>query len=112
MKLYHDNTKVLFKNDQWMVLDEPRGLFLVEVLEDYPEDLEGGYYLSDADLRVSEKGYTSIHHVSRKSWIRIQDFEEAYRKAVDLFGVTPEYDIDEEFKNARDYISKRSEVYS
>lgn len=91
---------VLFRNRQWMVQDEPRGRFVVQVNEDDPDDTEGSYWMRVEDL--TRNGESSmIQHVCMKRWVDIDAFEEAVKAAFLLFGVRPDYDVSAEFKEAR-----------
>src|SRR5690606_12265392 len=91
---------VLFRNHQWMVQDEPRGRFVVQVNEDDPDDTEGSYWMRVEDL--TRNGESSmIQHVCMKRWVDIDAFQDAVRAAFMLFGVRPDYDVFAEFREAR-----------
>ena len=96
----YQEISVLYRNDQWMVQDEPRGRFVVQVNADDPDDHEGSYWMRVQDL--TRNGESSmIQHVCMKRWVDIDAFEGAVKAAFLLFGVRPDYDVAAEFKEAR-----------
>lgn len=96
-----EEVQVLYRNDQWMVQDEPRGQFIVQVNVDYPDDMEGSYWIRAKDLAVKSDISNIISHVSLKLWVDIDAFEEAVKAALLLFGIRPNYDVAAEFREAR-----------
>lgn len=94
-------TEVLFRNHQWMVQDDPRGQFVMEVLESNPQDTENGYWVSMEDLRHVTDCHRMIVHVCEKTWVDIDAFEQAVLYAFLIFGIKPSYDVNEEFAAAR-----------
>lgn len=90
---------VLYRNQQWMVQDEPRGQFLVEINPHNPDDMEGLYWFPAQDLvRVHRRW---ISHVCEKTWVDIDAFEQAVHQAIKLFGLRPNYDVATAFAEAR-----------
>lgn len=96
-----NEVQVLYRNNQWMVQDEPRGQFIVQINRDYPDDLEGSYWMRVRDVAVKLPTDHRILHVCAKRWVDIDAFEEAVKAAFLLFGVRPDYDVAAEFKEAR-----------
>ncbi len=96
-----NEVQVLYRNHQWMVQDEPKGHFVVEVLERDPDDTESGYWIRAEDLKVARDGWNMVEHVCAKTWVDIDAFEGAVKAALMLFGIRPEYDVAAEFKEAR-----------
>jgi hypothetical protein len=95
-------TEVLFKNHQWMVQNDDGTIFLVEVMPNYPGDLDGGYWVKARDLEYqASDGHTMVQHVCEKTWVDIDAFEQAVRYAVQHCGLRPRYDLGEEFGIAR-----------
>ena len=104
MEMTEDEYKeisVLYRNHQWMVQDEPRGRFVVEVLDRAPDDTEGGYWIKAEDLKVAHDGWNMIAHVCAKTWVDIDAYEGAVKAALMLFGIRPNYDVAAEFREAR-----------
>jgi hypothetical protein len=94
-------TEILFRNDQWMVQDEPRGKFIMEVLEHAPDDTENGYWIGMEDLMHITECHRMIVHVCEKTWVDIDAFEQAVLYAFLIFGLRPSYDLHKEFAAAR-----------
>jgi len=95
-----NEVQVLYRNHQWMVQDEPRGRFVVQINADYPDDTEGSYWMRVQDL--TRNGESSmIQHVCMKRWVDLDAFEGAVKAAFLLFGVRPDYDVAAEFREAR-----------
>ena len=95
-----ESVNVLFRNKQWMVQEEPRGRFLVEVLEHDPEDTENGYWFKADDLAMDN--HFPILHTSEKSWVDIDAFEQAVLYAMVIFGIKPNYSVPKKFAEARE----------
>lgn len=94
-------TEVLYRNKQWMVQDEPRGQFIMEVLEHNPDDTENGYWISMEDIMHVTDCHRMIVHVCEKTWVDIDAFEQAVLYAFLIFGLRPSYDVRSEFAAAR-----------
>lgn len=92
---------VLYKNHQWMVQDEPRGQFIVQVLERDPENTEDGYWMRAEDIAQKTDSMHLVSHVCCKTWVDIDAFEEAVKAAIEIFGYDLNYDVDAEFAEAR-----------
>lgn len=95
--------ELLYRNEQWMVQRGPgTEIYLVEVEETRPDDLEGGYYVEGWHLATADdSGRTDLLHLARKRWVDMDLLEPAARKAIELSGVTPNYDLDQGFAAAR-----------
>lgn len=93
--------EVLYRNHQWMVQDEPKGHFIVEVLERDPDDTESGYWIKAEDLKIKRNGWNMIEHVCEKKWVDIDAYEGAVKAAIMLFRIRPNYDVAAEFQEAR-----------
>jgi len=93
------DVKVLYKNHQWMVQDEPKGWFIVQVNERDPEDTESGYWFRAKDLEADL--HFPILHVCEKTWVDIDALEQAVVYAVDAFGLKPRYSVADRFARAR-----------
>lgn len=96
-----NEVQVLYRNHQWMVQDEPKGHFIVEVLERDPEDTESGYWIRAEDLKIARDGWNMVEHVCAKTWVDIDAYEGAVKAALMLFGILPNYDVAAEFREAR-----------
>lgn len=102
-------TLVLYKNSQWMVQDEPRGKYVVEINPDDPDDLEGRYWFHTTSL--GHRGHNStIMHMAEKNWVNLQALQEAVKFAIDTFNIRTDYDVDQEFFDAFQYRSKISQL--
>lgn len=94
--------EVLFKNHQWMVQNDNGTLFLVEILQDYPDDLEGGYWIEAKSLGMKEpSGHTWLMQVCEKTWVDYDAFEEAARAAIRIANPVMHYDFDREMASTR-----------
>jgi hypothetical protein len=96
-----NEVQVLYRNHQWMVQDEPKGHFVVEVSEHDPEDTESGYWIRAEDLKIVRDGWNMIEHVCEKTWVDIDAYEGAVKAALMLFGIRPDYDVAAKFREAR-----------
>lgn len=96
-----NEVEVLYRNHQWMVQDEPRGQFIVQINPNYPDDLEGSYWMRVGDVAVKLPTDHRISHVCAKRWVDIDAFEEAVKAAFILFRIRPNYDVASEFQEAR-----------
>jgi hypothetical protein len=95
---------VLHRNDQWMVQRDRGDVFLVEILEDHPSDLEGGFWIRASELATaSDDGHTELLHIAEKNWVDMDLLESAARQAIALSGTKPNYDLDKGFAEARRY---------
>ncbi len=97
------DVQVLYRNHQWMIQNEPKGRFIVEVLENNPDDTENGYWMHMCDLvHLPGNGmHSMILHVCEKTWVDIDAFEKAVLYAFLIFGMRPSYDVHAEFSEAR-----------
>jgi len=96
-----NEVRVLYRNHQWMVRDEPKGHFIVEVSEHDLEDTESGYWIGVEDLKIVRDGWNMIEHVCEKTWVDIDAYEGAVKAALMLFGIRPNYDVAAKFREAR-----------
>jgi hypothetical protein len=97
------NVKILYRNHQWMVQEEPRGKFIVEVNERNPDDTGSGYWMHMQDLmHLRGNGtHSMIQHVCEKTWVDIDAFEQAVLYAFLAFDMKPDYDVSEQFAISR-----------
>src|SRR5262245_25448063 len=89
-----ENVEVVYRNDQWMVETQGDDVYLGTTGD--------GYYIDARRLATAaEDGYTELHHIAGKSWVDMDLLEAAARRAIELSGVTPNYDLAEAFADAR-----------
>lgn len=93
---------ILYRNSQWMVQDEPRGRFVVEVNTDNPNDTEGKYWFPAAHLKHAGE-HSTIMHMAEKNWVDLGKLQEAVNYALNAFSIEPDYDVDREFREAFKY---------
>ncbi len=94
--------KVLFRNHQWMVQRYGGIVYLVEILEDHPDDLDGGFWIEALTL-ASATGinhYNEVPHICDKSWVDIDAFEEAAKVAFH-YTRQPNYNFESAVNSAR-----------
>jgi hypothetical protein len=100
--LRKDNIEVLYRNHQWMVQNDNGTIFVIEVLSDYPDDLEGGYWIRGTDLEFPLSPDDSwVTHVCGKTWVDPQAFRGALDYAAEHCGIKLAFSLDEEFERAR-----------
>jgi hypothetical protein len=90
---------VLYRNHQWMVQDEPKGWFIVEVNKHNPDDTESGYWIKVSDLEYDL--HFPILHLAEKNWVDVDAFELAVLYALILFDIKPRYSVAGKFAEAR-----------
>lgn len=89
--ILHDGERELWRNDAWRVTN-----FVLEEIAD-PTLAGPPYWIALTDLQY--RGW--LRHVCEKSWVDPTKFVEAYRKAVEIAGFTPdETEICEALANA------------
>lgn len=99
--------EVLYRNHQWMVQRDSGNIFLVEVLADHPDNLDGGFWATAADLAAGNRvGYTELHHIAEKNWVDMDALEPAARRTLALSGLPIFYDLDAAMADARQYHKK------
>lgn len=75
---------VLFRNDQWMLIEDHGKTFLAESRSGDPGEIVTGWEILAQDLSMPRV----VEDICEKTWVNIDLFEQAYNKAA-LLGLIP-----------------------
>lgn len=91
-----ENDKVLYRNDQWMVIQDGDKIFLSESRSGDPAEVVTGYEVAADHFDWDDKGYSEITALCDKSWVSVPLFVDAYRFMHAQGFIKPTHDFESE----------------
>lgn len=95
---------ILFRNDQWAIVESSGKVFISEMRSKNHDDFCAGFEFLLQDLESMKDGnYSEIDHICSKTWVDIDQFEEAVTYASRNGLISPTYDMEPWFSRAKSY---------